>query len=247
VGHGTRDESGLAEFMETARAVASQWSPGVLEPCFLEMARPTVAEGLARLAQRGARRVAVVPLLLFAAGHAKRDIPAAVADAAAAFPDLAIRHADVLGCREPILALSQRRFEEALAGRPSTAANRTLLIMVGRGSFDAEATAEMERFSQVRAARTPVARVLTCFIAMQRPSLAETLESIPRADYARIVVQPHLLFSGQLLTEIRATVGRFQSGHEINGGRKPEWVVAPHLGPAAELVAAVLDLARSRA
>jgi sirohydrochlorin ferrochelatase len=152
----------------------------------------------------------------------------------------------VLGCREPILALSQRRYEEALAGRRPVAASRTLLIMVGRGSFDAEATTQMHRFSQLRAERTPVARVLTCFVAMQRPLLAETLQSIARADYARIVVQPHLLFSGQLLTDIQTTVERFQDeGHESKDELKREWIVAPHLGPAAELVAAVMDAAHS--
>src|SRR5687767_3853616 len=84
VGHGTRDRAGQAEFFELVELLARKVGdrgPQV-EPAFLELASPTIAQGLARLAARGVRRVLVIPLLLFAAGHAKDDIPQAVAAAA---------------------------------------------------------------------------------------------------------------------------------------------------------------------
>src|SRR5258707_5141020 len=92
VGHGTRDAAGLDEFavvVERVRVAASE----PVEGCFLELARPTIGEGLARLVDRGVRRVTVVPVLLFAAGHAKRDIPAAVEEAAARHPEITVRQA----------------------------------------------------------------------------------------------------------------------------------------------------------
>ena len=83
VGHGSREPEGVTEFLDTARLVAQRAGQAVVEPCFLEFARPTIDEGYCRLIERGARRVVVVPALLFAAGHGRRDIPAAVAAVAA--------------------------------------------------------------------------------------------------------------------------------------------------------------------
>jgi sirohydrochlorin ferrochelatase len=40
-----------------------------------EFARPTIRDGLAALAERGARRIHAVPAMLFAASHVKNDLP----------------------------------------------------------------------------------------------------------------------------------------------------------------------------
>ena len=41
---------------------------------------------------------------------------------------------------------------------------------------------------------------------MAEPSFAETLSHVAELPYRRIVVQPHLLFSGELLADIGAKV-----------------------------------------
>ncbi len=242
VGHGTRDAAGIAEFFQVAREIARCWEPRPVEPCFLEMATPTIAEGIAKLAERGARRVVVMPLLLFAAGHAKRDIPAAVAAAADRYPGMTVRHAEPLDCHEQIVFLSARRFAEALADRPAVAGEATLLLMVGRGSRDAEATAAMRRFAQIRAGQTAVARAEVCFLAMQPPSLNDALRAAATAGFRRIVVQPHLLFSGEMLAEIDRAVARLADARPGAVGG-PEWIVTAALGPEPELVAAIMNRA----
>jgi sirohydrochlorin cobaltochelatase len=237
IGHGTREAAGLDEFaalVERVRAATSQ----PVEPCFLELARPTIAEGIGRLVDSGVRRVAVVPLLLFAAGHAKRDIPEAVAKAAAPHPGLVVRQTGALESHEQVLALSARRFQEAIAGKPPADPRQTLLLMVGRGSLDADATAEMHRFARLRAERTPVGRVLTCFLAMQTPSLAEGLSAAADTGFQRIVVQAHLLFHGQLYDETRMAV----ESRQRRAG--PDWLLTSVLGPEPELAAAVMDRVR---
>src|SRR6476646_7331453 len=85
VGHGSREAVGVEEFLATARLVAEAAHPAPVEACFLEFARPTIAEGFRALAARGVRRIVVAPALLFSAGHDLRDIPAAVASVAAEF------------------------------------------------------------------------------------------------------------------------------------------------------------------
>ena len=70
----------------------------------------------------------------------------------------------------------------------------------------------------------------------RKPTLDEGLNRAAESRLKRIVVQPHLLFRGLVLEEIRSTVARWQE-------RQPEveWIVTAHLGPEQEVVEAVVD------
>jgi len=243
VGHGTRDTHGQAEFHATVALVAAACPDAIVQPCFLELVEPSISDAIARLAKAGVERVVVAPLLLFAAGHAKRDVPEAIDAADRRFPQMRFVQAAHLGCHEDLLELSARRFRDAAAVlEPSatavvdaeTLAAKTLWIMVGRGSLDAEATTEFERFTELRRGRTPVAAAWNAYLAMAKPSLREVLARAEAAEYARIVVQPHLLFSGELLVAARDLV---RGSARQTPDR--EWRFASHLGPD-NLVAAAL-------
>lgn len=233
IGHGTHDASGTNEFLQLAELLR-QAQPGLrVEPCFLEIQRPTIYEAFAKLAAAGVRDIAAAPLLLFAAGHAKRDIPAALAAAGAAFPDVAVRQLPHLGCHADVVRLSVQRSSQALVGR--RASDDAMLLMVGRGSLDPTANAEMARFSRLRWEAQPTAWLQTCFLAMTRPGLEESLEVFARLPFRRLIVQPHLLFQGRLLARIHEQANRFASQHADR-----ETIVAGHLGPDVALAKAVL-------
>lgn len=249
MGHGTRDAVGVAEFMALARQVAEALPNMPVEPCFLELAEPEIDQGFTRLAERGARQITVMPVLLFAAGHAKHDIPQAVARAAEKHPGVTWTCARHLGCHPELLKLSAERFATALraAGEeeigPAASAGTTTLLLVGRGSNDQEATEEMLEFADMRDRLDPRIRVVTCFAAMARPLLDETLGKVSNSPAGTIVVQPHLLFDGLLVSGIRQKV-------EAAAERDPtqRYLVAGHLGPDARVAAAVLDrIQQSRA
>jgi sirohydrochlorin cobaltochelatase len=290
VGHGTRDSRGLGEFQTIARQVAELADGFLVEACYLELAEPSIATAMQRLLERGVRRVTVAPLLLFAAGHAKKDIPGAVeaaraeggrrkaeggrkefgASEVAEKDDLVIDYVGALECHEKIVELSARRYEEALAERATVDPAETLLILVGRGSSDAEAIAAMKRFAELRARRTPVGKAEVCFVAVAKPMLDEMLERAARSDFRLIVVQPHLLFAGEVLEEISGqglVVSGQERGFGVQGsglakrnrelgmgseecGEGPtpakEWILTGHLG-ASELVAeAVVEIVRQQ-
>ncbi len=240
VGHGSRAIEGVDEFLATARLAVGQPDAWAVEPCFLEFAQPSIAEGFARLVRRGVRRVVVAPVILFAAGHIRRDIPRAVAAVAARHPHLAVEQAQHLGCHDAIAELSSQRYFEALAGQPCVGADKTILVIVGRGSRDAEATEEMLCFASMRQRRTPLARVQPAFLSMADPTLEQVLQDVARTASRRVVVQPHLLFAGELLGRIEAIVARFARDYP-----QTQWLVARHLGPSELVVNAVLDRARS--
>ena len=75
VGHGSRDPRGAREFHDLVGLVRGRNPSLTVEGGFIELSRPPISECVDRLAESGARNVAVVPLMLLAAGHAKDDIP----------------------------------------------------------------------------------------------------------------------------------------------------------------------------
>jgi sirohydrochlorin ferrochelatase len=302
VGHGTRNQRGLAEFRALVLLIAQSASDFEIESCFLELAQPDIPTAVGKLLAREIESIVVSPVLLFAAGHAKRDIPQAVEEALRAhrsefgvqrvmrneewgmgnaesasqishqaatvvraespstskFPSsvntttrpIVIAYAAPLECHEQIVELSAQRFDEGIAAAahrtsangptnsPAEAAS-TFLLLVGRGSSEPTAVAEMERFTQLRTQRTAVACSQCCFVAKAEPTLAAGLEMAAKSDCRRIVVQPHLLFVGQVLDEIAAGV----QSQAIQCPEK-QWIVAEHLGPSPLVAQTVVSLAR---
>ena len=236
VGHGTRDVEGRREFEQVVELAAARAPELLVGPAYLELAEPDIPAGIQHLISRGAQAIHVAPLLLFAAGHAREDIPRLLDAARQAHPHVPIRLGGVLGCHPAIVELSAHRYREAIENLAPVAAAETILVLVGRGSRDESATAEMLRFAQLRAEQTPVAQVETCFVAMARPSLTEMLGSVASGPWRRVVVQPHLLFRGQLLDEVAVAVARQQAAFS-----EKEWVIAGRLGVRQQVIDVVLQ------
>ena len=100
---------------------------------------------------------------------------------------------------------------------------------------------EMHEFAQCRAARRPELRCEVAFLAMAEPPLDRALEAVARSRPARCVVQPHLLFAGQLLADVRHKVSQI-----ARQTPQTEWIVTAHLGPDIRLATAVAQLARQK-
>lgn len=241
IGHGTRDVAGVREFLTLAELIKQFAAPIPVEACFLELAEPSIAEGVERLAKAGVRRMLVAPLLLFSAGHHQRDVPDAVNAALAAHPGITTAQLPALNDHPRVLALSQRRLSEARRiGNPGVndehAGNR-LLLVVGRGSSDAAATGRLRDFAAQRAVAAGVQAVLSCFVHGQRPKLADGIALAAKSSAQAILVQPHLLFQGLVYQEIAAAVEAAAS--QCN----KSWQIAAPLGPDPEIARAIIELA----
>ena len=75
-GHGSRSQAAVDEFAALARALPAHlpadWD---CDHGYLEFANPVLRVGLDRLREKGCDRILAVPGMLFAAMHAKNDIP----------------------------------------------------------------------------------------------------------------------------------------------------------------------------
>src|SRR5262245_58516381 len=92
IGHGTRSAAGTRQFLALARSLAETVAPLPVEPAFLELQQPDINAAVTHVVCRGIKRLVTMPLLLFAAGHAKRDIPAQVSEALARYGCDRIEH-----------------------------------------------------------------------------------------------------------------------------------------------------------
>lgn len=238
VGHGTLDVHGKAEFFELVTLIARQLPGWVVEPAFLEMASPDFTIAVQRAIERGATTVDVLPLLLFAAGHARNDLPRLLETAAITHPGVHFRLKPVLNCQTDLVALSALRFRDAVGAAADFDPAKTMLLLVGRGSSDPEACREMLHFADLRRQRTPLGHVDVCFLAICEPLLESALPAAASSEFRRIVVQPHLLFRGELSERVASAVGRAAAQYP-----QKSWISADPLGPHPLLAAAALEAA----
>jgi sirohydrochlorin ferrochelatase len=71
-----------------------------IEAAFLELAEPSIEDGLARLAERGAHHVVVMPYFLAAGSHVSQDIPEILAAFRATHPDIRLTLKHHIGSAE---------------------------------------------------------------------------------------------------------------------------------------------------
>jgi sirohydrochlorin ferrochelatase len=236
--HGSRDPAGLAEFAELARAWARLRPDRPQASGFLEFARPTIGEAADQLIAGGASRIVMVPAMLFAAGHVKNDLPSELHEAQARHPQVEFRMARSLDVHPALLELGQGRYREALAGLPAVEPERTMLLLVGRGTSDPDANADVARIARFLWEATGVAWAALAYSGMARPGLDEALTACRRLGYQRIVVVPYLLFDGVLVKRVRALAARHAAED-----RATEIVTAGHLGPDPLVLRAFEDRA----
>jgi sirohydrochlorin ferrochelatase len=230
VGHGSREPDGQAELVELVAAYQA-WRPDleVTLGC-VELQPPPLAAALDRVGARaGAAPVVVVPLFLFAAGHVKHDVPEALAAARRRHPGARFVATPALGIARELLDLAADR-----ARLPAAAAPGTALVVVGRGSSDADANGDLCKVCRLLGEGRGFAWVQPAFIGITRPLLPEALDACARLGHERLLVLPYFLFTGRLMHRLAAQVEAFRARHP-----GIEATLAPHLGVDARLLALV--------
>jgi len=138
-GHGSRNKLAVEEFAQLAEGLRPKLSGIPVEHGYLEFARPILRDALDRLREQGVQRVLAVPAMLFAAGHAKNDIPSVLNTYSAEW-NLPIDYGRELGVDRLMIAAAGARIRETLEAAPAVPLAETLLVVVGRGSTARAAT-----------------------------------------------------------------------------------------------------------
>ena len=107
IAHGSRRQSANDEIIRLAERVAEQEDSGyaAVVPAFLEIATPTIHDGIHRCVEMGADHIVVMPYFLAAGNHVNKDIPGEIACAQAGAPDVKIEMSQYLGASEAMAGL----------------------------------------------------------------------------------------------------------------------------------------------
>jgi sirohydrochlorin cobaltochelatase len=239
-GHGTTSQAGIAEYFALAdqvRALAPELTVGA---GFLELSPPPLSVAIGDLVAAGHCHVVVVPLVLFGAGHAKTDIAALVIQARRGYPGVRFSYGRQLGVHPDLLAVVNERLTASV---PSEHRAGTAVLLVGRGSSDPDANADLHKVARLLweggsasggSGAWPI--VEACFVGITGPRVPEGLDRCRRLGARRIAVVPYFLFTGVLQQRICAQADDFARAH-------PEVTVhvTRYLGPDHRVARLVLE------
>lgn len=232
VGHGTRLQAGVTECLALAdrlRALAPEVAVGT---GFIELSPPPISVAVADLVAAGHEHLVVVPLVLFDAGHAKTDVPASVNRTRADHPGVRFTYGRALGVAPDLLAIVDERLTATVV--PDERAT-TAVLLVGRGSSDPDANAELHRVARLLWEGRDWPLVEPAFVGITGPRVPEALERLARLGAERIAVVPYFLFSGVLSGRILRDAAAFaeRSGLAVQ--------VTHHLAPDDRIARLALD------
>jgi sirohydrochlorin cobaltochelatase len=236
--HGTRDQAGVDAFAALAGRVGKLAAADGIRVAggFIELSAPALREAVADLAAAspgppaaagGKTSMVAVPLMLSAAGHAKGDIPAALARERSRHPGLTWIYGRPLGPHPALIDLLDRRVA-AVGGSTSPA-----VLVVGRGSTDPDANADVVKTARLLWEGRDYPLAETAFVSLARPDVAEGLErcrllgaglpgaglpgaGLPGAGLPgarQIVVARYFLFPGVLPDRVAEQAAAYAAAH----------------------------------
>ncbi len=206
-GHGSRSDAAVGQFKILVDKIAERLHPVPVDYGFLEFATPTIHEGLDNLSQH-ADDILAIPGMLFAAGHAKNDIPSVLNHYQSLHPQTPIRYGRELGIDLKLLDAACQRIDESLARANQDSALRdlplseTLLVVVGRGSSDPDANSNIFKIARMIAEAKGFGWVEICYSGVTFPLVTPGLQHASKLGFKRIVVFPYFLFTGILIDRI---------------------------------------------
>ncbi|MEL6197855.1 MAG: sirohydrochlorin chelatase, partial [Pseudomonadota bacterium] len=204
-GHGSRSKAAVAEFADMAGQLPSRFAGWPVEYGYLEFANPVIRDGLDRLRDQGCDRILAVPGMLFAAMHAKNDIPS-VLNTYAAEHGIRIDYGRELGVDPKMIRAAASRVEAAIAAADVTSGpvsrHDTCLVVIGRGASDPDANANVSKICRMLWEGMGFGWAEVGYSGVTFPLVEPCLEHVVRLGYKRIVVFPYFLFSGILIDRI---------------------------------------------
>ena len=229
-GHGSRDSDAVREFAVLADHLKKRLPQYPVEFGYLEFATPIIRTGLDSLKAKGVTRVLAVPGMLFAAGHAKNDIPS-VLNTYAKANKLKIEYGKELGIDPKMLRAAADRIQHTLDGAPDVPRHETLLVVVGRGSSDPDANSNVAKVTRLLWEGFGFGWAETAYSGVTFPLVAPALTHAAKLGYKRIIVFPYFLFTGILVDRIYQSTDDVAKAHP-----ELEFIKAPYLNDHDEVI-----------
>ncbi|MCC0179379.1 sirohydrochlorin chelatase [Waterburya agarophytonicola K14] len=234
IGHGTRNERGRQTFIDFVETYQNLDTSRPVIPCFLELTKPTIQQGIEACIEQGYTDITALPILLFAARHNKFDVTNELDRARLPYPQLNLNYGRHFGITPKIIELWRDRLAklDLPEHNPNNISREdTVLLFVGRGSSDPDANGDVCKLARIIWEGSGYKTVETCFIGITHPRLEEGFRRAYLYRAKRVIVLPYFLFTGTLMEKIHNITAQQQEQYtEI------EFVSLPEMGIASQLL-----------
>ncbi|MEL6282875.1 MAG: sirohydrochlorin chelatase [Pseudomonadota bacterium] len=205
-GHGSRSQAAVDEFAVLAEKLPAHLPPDwAVEYGYLEFANPVIRDGLDKLREQGCDHILAVPGMLFAAMHAKNDIPT-VLNTYAAKHGIKVQYGRELGVDTKMIRAASERVQAAVdkanAEQGDVPLHETCLVVIGRGASDPDANSNVSKIARMLWEGMGFGWCEVGYSGVTFPLVEPCLEHVARLGYRRVVVFPYFLFTGVLIDRI---------------------------------------------
>ena len=240
-GHGSRSQAAVDEFAVVAERLRDLFPDWPVEYGYLEFANPLIRDGLDSLREQGCDHILAIPGMLFAAMHAKNDIPS-VLNTYAAKHGLNIQYGRDLGVDPKMIAAAGDRIraavEKADADNGPVPAHETCLAVIGRGASDPDANSNVSKVARLLWEGLGFGWCETGYSGVTFPLVEPCLEHVAKLGYRRVIVFPYFLFTGILVDRIFGFTDEVAARH-----RDIEFVKAGYLNDHDQVIATFAERA----
>ena len=210
IGHGSRDQESNEEFLTLVSDLRKKKADQPIDAAFVELAEPNMKTVLESYGDPVPKRVWILPLLFFAAGHSKTEIPEVIQEARARFPHVEFHYGAPLGIHPILLDIVHKRVLQAEKKASPLPKEETAILLIGRGSSDPDANGDMHKVSRLYWEQHRNGWVETCFIGVTRPDLPGGIKRCVQLGAKRIIAIPYFIFTGVLIKRIQGIVNDHQ-------------------------------------
>lgn len=203
VAHGSRVKAGIEEAVQFIETVKPHINVDIQEICFLELAEPSILNGVKACVSKGATNIAVIPILLLTANHAKQDIPLEINKAKEIYPSISFAFGKPFGVHEKLVdSLHNRVLEQNIKK-----SEEVDILLIGRGSSDLSVQTDFQKIASHLKRKYDYANVDMCFLYGSGPSFEEKLTKLNEGENP-IYIIPYLLFTGLLKLGIQKRIAQ---------------------------------------
>lgn len=205
-GHGSRSQAAVDQFSVLAEKLPAylptDWE---VDYGYLEFANPVIRVGLDNLREKGCTKILAVPGMLFAAMHAKNDIPT-VLNSYAAEHGIEVSYGRELGVDPKMIAAAGARIQDAVdkanADHGELPLEETALVVIGRGASDPDANGNVTKIARMLWEGMGFGWCEVGYSGVTFPLVEPCLDHVAKLGYKRVIVFPYFLFTGILIDRI---------------------------------------------
>lgn len=204
-GHGSRSNAAVEEFAAMVRQLPDHFTDWPVEFGYLEFANPVIRDGLDSLREQGCDHILAVPGMLFAAMHAKNDIPS-VLNTYAEKHGITVQYGRELGVDPKMVRAAASRVEDAInaanAQHGDVPREETCLVVIGRGASDPDANSNVSKIARLLMEGMGLGWVEVGYSGVTFPLVEPCLDHVAKLGFKRVIVFPYFLFTGILIDRI---------------------------------------------